>query len=132
LKSSRKPTPRSATRIECYIPESDPDAYDIAHDWLCDELAYAHGGCSSAKGIDGRYLSFDKFIVFDNVTLVWCDLPWRWTVTRERAEAAAYAIGLRSYLSALLPLEEVIYIVLTPVLVLDCTEHHHERQHQSS
>ena len=101
-------------------PRIDPDVYDIAHDWLCDELTYAQGGgCSSAKGIDGRYLSLGKFVVLDKITLVWCDLPWRWTVAPEKGEAVAYAAGLRRYLSTLLPLEEVIYIVLAPVLVLD-------------
>jgi len=120
LKSLRKLTPRSTTRIECYLPERfDQDAYDTAYDWLCDELTYAQGGCSATRGIDGRYLSSGKFSVRDRITLVWCDLPWRWTVVRERAEAVAYAVGLRDYLSALLLQEEVIYTVLVPVFVVD-------------
>ncbi|MEK6408155.1 MAG: hypothetical protein AABN34_14435 [Acidobacteriota bacterium] len=120
MKSSRKPTPRSAIRIECYIPERlDQDAYNIAFDWLCDEFAHAHGGCSAIEGVDGRYRSTTRFIVPDRITLVWCDLPWSWTVARERAEAVAYAVGLRDYLSALLPQEEVMYIVLVPVFTLE-------------
>lgn len=35
MKSSRKPTPRPATRVECYIPEYlEQAAYGIAYDWL--------------------------------------------------------------------------------------------------
>lgn len=120
MKSSRNATPGSAIRIECYIPERfDQDAYEIAFDWLCEEFSYTHGGCSSIQGIDGRYRSTTGFIVPDRITLVWCDLPWRWTAARERAEAVAYSVGLRDYLSALLPQEEVIYIVLTPILRID-------------
>jgi hypothetical protein len=120
LKSSRKTTPRSATRIECYIPEHlDQDAYEIAYDWVCEEFTYAHGGCIAVKGVDGRYRSVTGWMVPDRITLVWCDLPWRWTVARERAEAVAYAAGLRNYLAALLPQEEVIYIALAPIFLLD-------------
>jgi hypothetical protein len=120
LKSSRKPTPRSATRVECYVPQHfDQDAYDIAYDWLCDEFTYAHGGCSAIKGIDGQYRSVAGFVAADRITLVWCDLPWRRTMPRERADAAAYASGLRDYLSELLPQEEVIYVALLPVSLLD-------------
>jgi hypothetical protein len=119
-KSSRKPTSRSATRIEGYVPKHlDQDVYAIAYDWLCDESTYTHGGCSAIQGVDGRYRSVTGFMVPDRMTLVWCDLPWRWTVAHERAEAVVYAADLRDYLSALLSQEEVIYIVLAPVFLLD-------------
>ena len=116
MKSSEKPTPKSATRIECYIPEVvDLQDYDIAFDWLCDEFAYAHGGCSSITGIAGQFVSASGLSMSDRITLVWCDLPWRWTTARERAEAIAYTAGLRDYLTAVLPHEEVIYVTLVPV-----------------
>lgn len=118
MSSSRRHIPRSTIRIECYIPERfDQEAYDIAFDWLCDEFTYAHGGCSAIQRVDGRYRSTTGLTVRDRITLVWCDLPWQWTVARERAEALTYAAGLRDYLSLLLPHEEVMYVVLVQVFL---------------
>ncbi len=120
LKSSGRPTPRPATRIECYIPEYlDQAAYGIVYDWLCDEFTHVHGGCSSIKGVSGQYRSVAGHVIADRVTVVWCDLPWRWTAARERAEVVSYAAGLRDYLSALLPEEEVIYVALLSLSLLD-------------
>jgi hypothetical protein len=58
---------------------------------LCDEFTQAHQGCSAFKGSDGQYRSGGGDGVADRVTLVWCDLPWRSTLPRERAEAAVGA-----------------------------------------
>jgi hypothetical protein len=38
---------------------------------------------------------------------------------REKAEAITYSVGLRDYLSLLLPHEEVMYIVLAQVFLLE-------------
>jgi len=62
-------------RIEVYLPDVSTPAYRDLLDALEQEFTFTFGGCTTARGLDGNYLSHRGDRVRDRIHLVYTDTP---------------------------------------------------------
>ena len=64
-------------RVEVYVPDSPPPAYQSLLDALEQEFTYTFGGCTIARGLQGSYLSEAGLPLYDRVNLIYTDASIR-------------------------------------------------------
>ncbi len=60
-------------RVEVYIPDQASPIYQDLLRTIADEFTVVFGGCTSIRGLDGKYLSRFGQIISDRVTLIYTD-----------------------------------------------------------
>ena len=99
-------------RIELYLPDLPRQEYRDLLEALDREFAYAFGGASIVRGIEGSYLSEAGSHIRDRVNLIYTDTPFAF---RENlASLSRYADQLREAAFAALQ-EEAVLVVVIPV-----------------
>ena len=94
-------------RIEVYLPDVPRAAYQDLLGALEQEFTYAFGGCTTARGLEGNYLSQLGLRMRDRINLVYTDTPF--TFEENFARLSRYADELRG--AAFEALEEEAVLV---------------------
>jgi hypothetical protein len=63
-------------RIEVYLPDVPRPEYQDLLGALEQEFTYTFGGCTTARGLEGNYLSRRGLKIRDRVNLVYTDTPF--------------------------------------------------------
>lgn len=63
-------------RIEVYLPDLPPPAYQDLLEAFDREFTYTFGGCTSIRRIEGSYLSARGARVRDRINLIYTDTPY--------------------------------------------------------
>jgi len=101
-------------RVEVYVPIRYEPAYQDTLTWLIEEFTELRGGCTVHEDVGGYYLSQNKEVVDDHVSIVYSDFPMRWEKQADRSEALDYCAMLQGFLLENL-WEEEILIAAYPV-----------------
>ena len=99
-------------RIEAYLPDVPRQEYQDLLGALEQEFTYTFGGCTTARGIEGNYLSRLGLRMRDRINLVYTDMPF--PLANHFARIERYADQLRDAAFEALQ-EEAILIVVFPV-----------------
>ena len=65
-------------RVEVYVPIRYEPAYQDTLTWLIEEFTELRGGCTVHEDVGGYYLSQNKEVVDDRVSIVYSDFPMNW------------------------------------------------------
>jgi hypothetical protein len=101
-------------RVEVYLPVRYEAAYQDTLDWIIRQFTELRGGCTVIENVGGYYLSNEKEIIDDRVSLVYCDFPMNWAKRAERRETLDYCSELQAFMLRNL-WEEAILIAVYPV-----------------
>jgi hypothetical protein len=63
-------------RIEVYLPDVSRPEYQELLAELEQEFTYTFGGCTTLRGLEGRYLARAGDIIRDRVNLIYSDTPF--------------------------------------------------------
>ena len=97
-------------RIEVYLPDLPRPAYQDLLAALEQEFTYAFGGCTTARGLEGNYLSRLGAQIRDRINLVYSDVPFSMGEHFNRIEQ--YANELRNATVEALEEEAVLVAVI--------------------
>jgi len=99
-------------RVEVYLPDLPRQSYRDLLDAFEQEFTYTFGGCTTARGLDGTYLSHAGTPIRDRINLVHTDTPFEFE--SHVAALSRYADELRAAAMAALD-EEAVLVVVTKV-----------------
>ena len=98
-------------RIEVYLPDLPRAAYQDLLNALEREFAYAFGGCTIIRGLDGSYLSQAGLQIQDRINLIYTDTPYSFEENFQTI--SMYADKLRLAASIALEEEAILVAVIT-------------------
>jgi hypothetical protein len=96
-------------RIEVYLPDSPKRAYQDMLGALEQEFTYTFGGCTTARGLEGNYLSRLGLPTRGRIDIVYTDAPFAFADNRQRN--ARYADELRAAPFEALEEEAILVVV---------------------
>ena len=96
------------TRVEVYAPIRYEPAYQDTLSWLIDEFTQLRGRCTVNENVGGYYLSRNKEVIDDRVSVVYSDFPLDWSRQSERTDLLAYCETLQTFLLENLWEEEIL------------------------
>ena len=99
-------------RIEVYLPDVSRPEYQNLLDELEQEFTYTFGGCTTIRGLEGRYLSRAGVPIRDRINLVYTDTPFPLEEHFDTVER--YADELRQAAFDALD-EEVVLVAVYPM-----------------
>jgi hypothetical protein len=85
-------------RVEVYVPIRYEPAYQDTLTWLIEEFTELRGGCTVNENVGGYYLSQNKEVIDDRVSIVYSDFPMDWYKQADRNEVLDYCATLQSFL----------------------------------
>ena len=95
-------------RVEVYVPIPYEPAYQDALTWLIEEFTELRGGCTVHEDVGGYYLSQNKEVVDDRVSIVYSDFPMNWDKQADQNDALDYCATLQNFLLENLWEEEIL------------------------
>jgi hypothetical protein len=95
-------------RVEVYVPIRYEPAYQDTLTWLIEEFTELRGGCTVNENVGGYYLSQNKEVIEDRVSIVYSDFPMSWEEQTDRDEALNYCATLQRFLLENLWEEEIL------------------------
>lgn len=95
-------------RVEIYFPVSTEPVYLHHRKWLIEELTQLHGGCSVQENLGGYYLSENKKLIEDRISVIYSDFDVDWFQPDERAKVLDYCVRLKHFLLENLWEEEIL------------------------
>jgi len=101
-------------RVEVYVPIRYEPAYQDTLTWLIEEFTELRGGCTVNENVGGYYLSQNKEVIDDRVSIVYSDFPIDWEREADQKDVLDYCTMLQSFLLENL-WEEEILIAAYPV-----------------
>jgi hypothetical protein len=101
-------------RVEVYVPIRYEPAYQDTLSWLIEEFTELRGGSTVNENVGGYYLSQNKEVIDDRVSIVYSDFPMNWDKQADRADVLSYCATLQGFLLENL-WEEEILIAAYPV-----------------
>lgn len=108
------------TRVEISIPvRSDLANYQLALDWLADDLAFSRGGVTITTPLSGLFLSSGNAeLISDAIRIVFCDFELDSENAMQRDELLEYLDTTKAFLMEMLQEEEiwVIYYSINRVV----------------
>ena len=96
-------------RIEVYLPDLPRAVYQDLLRALTQEFTYTFGGCTTARGLEGNYLSRLGRRTRDRINLVYTDTPFAFEENFDRL--SRYADELRGAAFEALEEEAVLVVV---------------------
>lgn len=96
-------------RIEVYLPDLTTPGYRELLDAFDQEFTYTFGGCTSARGLGGSYLSRAGLRIQDRLNIVYTDTPF--CLEENFEKVARYAAEIRQAAFAALAEEAVLVVV---------------------
>jgi hypothetical protein len=73
-------------RVEVYVPIRYEPAYQDTLTWLIEEFTELRGGCTVNEDVGGYYLSQNKEVIDDRVSIVYSDFPMNWDHLNDRKD----------------------------------------------
>ena len=98
-------------RIEAYLPDLPRPAYQELLTALELEFTHTFGGCTTARGLEGNYLSRAGAQVRDRINLVYSDAPL--SFNKHFNQVATYADELRRAAHDALEEEAILVAVVS-------------------
>lgn len=122
------------TRVEISIPvRSDLANYQLALDWLADDLAFSRGGVTITTPFSGLFFSSSHAeLISDAVRIVFCDFELDFDSSQQQNELLEYLETTKTFLMEMLQEEEiwVIYYAQSRCMkVLQKMEKYHDTIH---
>ncbi len=104
------------TRVEIFLPvRSDLLAYQVALEWLADELALVRGGATLTTPFAGLFVSSTQVdVVQDAVRILFCDFELDCEKDEDLPDIIVFLESVKTFLMKALE-EEEIWIVFYPI-----------------
>lgn len=94
-------------RVEVYVPIRYEPAYQDTLTWLIEEFTELRA-VSVNENVGGYYLSQNKEVIDDRVSIVYSDFPMNWDKPVDQSEVLNYCAKLQGFLLENLWEEEIL------------------------